>query len=188
MNPMEKYSTAWRRVLASFIDGIVFIPLMILDYNLMESNSIWILIAWLIVYECISFLYSIFMHAKYGQTIGKMLAGITVMNIGEERHINLKEAIRRDLVWIIVSLAGLFYFSITSVMSPGNTYENLLLYDEFYSILVMAWTVIELLSMITNKKRRAVHDYIAGSVVVITGDYIGQYKHDQVSTEPDKMV
>jgi uncharacterized RDD family membrane protein YckC len=31
---------------------------------------------------------------------------------------------------------------------------------------MFAWFVLELLTMLTNNKRRALHDFIAGSVVV----------------------
>jgi uncharacterized RDD family membrane protein YckC len=182
---VEKYGTAGRRILATFIDTIVFIPIIIVDYNLTESSNPWIIIVWLILSDIIYFSYSILMHAKYGQTIGKMLSGITVMNLKEERHVNLKESVLRDSVWIFVSLTGFFYFLIMALLNPDRTTENFLLYDDYNGIVAGIWLIIELVSMMTNKKRRAVHDYIAGSVVVITSDYIGQYKPEQSSSNPE---
>jgi uncharacterized RDD family membrane protein YckC len=35
-----------------------------------------------------------------------------------------------------------------------------------FAIIAFSWFLLELITMLTNKKRRAVHDYIAGSVVV----------------------
>ncbi len=36
------------------------------------------------------------------------------------------------------------------------------------TIIVFGWWIAEIITMLTNEKRRAIHDYIAGTVVVRT--------------------
>jgi uncharacterized RDD family membrane protein YckC len=173
---MEKYHTAWRRVLASFIDAMVFIPLYIAEAFLADPESKIQNVTWVIILELLGFVYSIYFHSKYGQTIGKMLAGITVMDLNEEKIVSLKQAILRDSIWIGISLIAFIYLVGISLFNNGDAYEQYMLYDDLYGNLSIIWVLVELLSMLTNSKRRAVHDYIAGSVVIITDDYIGQHK------------
>jgi uncharacterized RDD family membrane protein YckC len=54
------------------------------------------------------------------------------------------------------------------VITP--TEEVLNNYDNFTLIVALVWILLELITMLANKKRRAIHDFIAGSVVIRT-DY-----------------
>jgi uncharacterized RDD family membrane protein YckC len=54
------------------------------------------------------------------------------------------------------------------VLQTGKTEYILIDYRNFVNQPILWWTIIELITMCTNAKRRAVHDFLAKSVVVRT--------------------
>lgn len=161
----EKYQITRERFWASVIDGIVIIPIVVLNEYISENQtSDVVLIASLIIFTAVTYLYSVVMHAFFGQTIGKMLMRIRVFDV-LEIPITFRQAVLRDIVPLIAGVALLcadVYFISTDRQNPDE-------YDAFYNIannILLAWTVLELVSMLTNEKRRSIHDFIAGTVVV----------------------
>lgn len=161
----DKYHITRERFWASVIDGIVIIPIAVVNQYISENQSSEIiLITWLITFTAIVYLYSVVMHAFFGQTIGKMLMKIKVFDV-LEIPLTFRQAVLRDIVPLIAGIAFLcadIYFISTNQQNPDQ-------YNAFYSIagnVMLAWTVLELVSMLTNEKRRSIHDFIAGTVVV----------------------
>ena len=98
---MTKYNTFWPRFCAGFIDGFVFLPLGFVDgYLASPERGPFILIAWGIVSYSIYWLYSVLLHARYGQTLGKMANNIIVLDISEERKPTFRQAFIRDIGYI----------------------------------------------------------------------------------------
>lgn len=67
----QKYQTGFKRLGAAIVDGIVFMPLLLIEKWLVgktDNNSI--IISWSIFTTFLTLFYSIFAHYKYGQTIG----------------------------------------------------------------------------------------------------------------------
>ena len=164
----EKYRTGLKRLWAAIVDGIVFMPFLLVDrFLLSPTTNKNILIGWQTFTIFIPIFYSIISHYKYGQTIGKWVAGIKVLDIGETRNITLKQSFLRDGVYLLVELVGLFYYCFLTFKTGEKQY---LLNDftDFASTPFFVWTLLELVTMLTNSKRRAIHDFIAKSVVVRT--------------------
>src|SRR5258708_39899612 len=112
------------------------------------------------------FAYSIYLHGTYGQTIGKWLMKVQVLNIDETRLI-MRQAFLRDSIGVSLAVVYLL-FAIAPVFSGVSPRSRE--FGEHMPSLI--WNVglvtfaLEVITMLTNAKRRALHDFIAGSVVV----------------------
>lgn len=169
---MEKYQTAGRRFWAGFVDGLVFMPL-----GWLESWVYWsprpaaVLISWMLISYPIYWLYSVLMHGFYGQTLGKMALNVKVVDISEA-PISMKQAFWRDSVYVVINTIALMisiYYVLTGRLTNANP-DALVPAELILGIATLLWSVGEILTCLTNKKRRALHDFIAGTVVVKT-DY-----------------
>lgn len=120
-------------------------------------------------YPAITWFYSIYLHGRFGQTVGKMATRVRVVNALTEEPITFRRASLRDCVPILLSIPLLIYNSYLLLIefpvresSALNELANWTIYIR------VIWWLVELITMLTNDKRRAVHDFIAGTVVVRT--------------------
>lgn len=165
----EKYHTFWNRFFAVFIDGMILTPLEWIDEYVLSGaiDSLGIM-AWGLFYSVIGIAYYVIMHARYGQTLGKMITKVKVLDISEERYLSYTQACLRDIlpilmipfsIYIYAQLA--FYNQTWSTLGEGSWFLYL-------GFAMFGWVMLEMISMLFNDKRRAIHDFIAGSVVVKT--------------------
>jgi uncharacterized RDD family membrane protein YckC len=168
-----KYQTFGLRFLAGFIDGLVLMPLdFIDDWALSPERPMVLVIVWALIRFPTPWLYSVLMHGFYGQTIGKKLAGLKVLDVSE-RPISMRQAFLRDSVYIGLNIIGLcqfLYFKLVGEI-PDTQMMNVVGYLVGYA--AIGWFLLEILTTLTNKKRRALHDFIAGTVVVRT-EYVSE--------------
>lgn len=135
----------------------------------MESSvrSPAVLIVWSIL-SCTAFwLYSVLLHARYGQTLGKRAVGVKVLDLTEQRNPTLRQAFFRDSGYILLNTFGLgytIYLIVTDQYPVGPASWTLPL--QILGGAALGWFLLELITMLTNSKRRALHDWIAGTVVV----------------------
>jgi len=159
----HKYRTFWPRFWAGWIDTFVFIPLFGVDWLVQQTTSAPVVLAlWFVLYTLSFDIYSVALHTKYGQTLGKMAMRIKVLSVSETK-LSLRQALLRDIVPILLSSVSLVFW-LPRILA-GIKFE-LTWVDELSLYGSLAWFVVELVTMLTNAKRRAVHDLIAGSVVV----------------------
>ena len=112
-------------------------------------------------------IYIVIGHGKYGQTLGKKIMQIKVLDIGEQKTIGYSRAFLRESVWLIAEISGIIYLIYLSSATTVTDRELVkLVYEDYMSFTTLGWLLLELITMLFNKKRRALHDYIAGSVVV----------------------
>ena len=161
-----KYGTGLKRVWAAIIDGIIFLPIVLLgNWVFKIQRHIYIEFIWTAFLIFASALYVTILHYKYGQTFGKWVVGLKVLDVSETRNLTLQQAILRDIFdWILAIIATIYY---GYLVLRNNTEHSLIQdYAEFSDNPFWNWTLLELVSMMTNRKRRALHDFIASSVVV----------------------
>lgn len=161
-----KYSTFWRRFFANIIDGLVFIPILLIECRLFnfEFNSSDTTFQ---MFNSVQFvIYVIVMHGLCGQTIGKMICNVKVVDHDTERDISITQSIKRSSVDVFLTLALLI--SITALTTTNNNDYKILLGVGIFSLSFasIAWALSEFISMLFNKKRRALHDFIGQTVVV----------------------
>lgn len=163
----EKYHTFWARFWAGIIDALVFIPIFIFDVWAWNSfNSIAFLIGWFMFFSILFIAYSVISHGYYGKTIGKHICNVKVLDLSGA-DLSIKQAILRDSFPIALLILTLpFELALVSKginpYSPDAQTTMTMISSSFGWI----WFTIEMVTMLSNKKRRALHDYIAKSVVV----------------------
>jgi len=166
---MGKYKTFVARFWAGFVDGLVFLPITLFDeYLSAPARGPIILISWAIVSYSAYWLYSVSLHARYGQTLGKKAMHVKVMDVSEERIPSWGQAFLRDVGYIAINTSSLIYFIYIVVahkyvtgMEQVNSLPGMIL-----GFAGLGWFLLEVITMLTNSKRRAIHDLIAKTVVL----------------------
>ena len=92
--------------------------------------------------------------------------GIKLYNIDENSLIPLKKAFQRESIWIVGQLIILIFFVAKILATEVNKEELINNHEGSAALLTISWTFIELITMLTNVKRRSIQDYIANSIVI----------------------
>ncbi len=165
-----RYRTFWRRFWAHFFDSfVVGIPLLLLVLGLqsagvVEDRPTPYLGHFL---QALAVAYYIAMHAAFGQTVGKIITGVKVLHRSEERSISIGQAVMRDIVPVcalLASLAHLAFFGMPQDETELSGISAAIVYAT--AIASFTWWVAEIVTMLFNARRRALHDFIARTVVV----------------------
>lgn len=171
-----KYAGFWKRLASILIDAAVFSPFLLLSFWLDSISRTTSLVA-AVVYIMLVVTYDISFVAKYGQTLGKMAVGIKIVKI-DGQLVSWKEAILRHSVNIIFAIINgvVLCYAITKI--PESEYISLswkardLRINEFYpawiNMMSYVWIWSEVVVLLFNKRKRALHDFIAGTVVIQT--------------------
>jgi len=171
-----KYAGIESRFSAGLIDFCVFLPFIALHVWASASS----LRAQVVATIVSAFLYpgySIYFHGRFGQTIGKMVMKIRVISYNGTR-LAWRQACYRSSVDVVLSLLQTLTFLIaasrvTAVdfaslnwIERAQRIKQLTPYTWELTVLANVWVWSEVIIILTNKRRRALHDFIAGSVVV----------------------
>lgn len=171
------YAGFWRRFGAFWIDFLCFTPL--IGFNFwMDSHfrlfQIWNFIPGLLI----GLWFYVYLVKRYGGTPGKLLLNMRIVKI-DGAPVGYKEALLRYSVLFTLTVAS----SVAMVMATLNMTDAeyfALAWDEkavrlselaptwnsWVSVLTNVWIWAEFVVMLTNKKRRAPHDFMAGTAVV----------------------
>ncbi len=171
------YAGFWKRFCASIVDMFIFMIVAYLCYHIKSINIAVAVIGSVILAAFFSF-YSIYFNLKYGGTLGKLSVGIRVTKPDGNR-IDFKEAFLRSIVDIVYGICFASYqiYAILHVNSEAylaagyieKTRLLLPLYPEisrYTATFNEIWYWSELVVLLFNKRRRALHDFIAGTVVI----------------------
>jgi len=175
-HPVYRYSTFGPRFWTGTIDACVLWPITLVTSSLLTLNIPRGLAALLVIVPSLAWIpYTVLMHARYGQTVGKMVTKVRVVDFRTEGKISFRQAWLREGLPLLLSLVLLGY-EVAAILSGRLTFgdtasvQALVTSRPFWllSALPALWFVAEVLTMLTNAKRRALHDFIAGTVVVRT--------------------
>jgi uncharacterized RDD family membrane protein YckC len=171
------YAGFWKRLAAAIMDSLLMIPLMFI-VHITQSISITSSIITLVVSSLLFSAYVIYFHYRFGATLGKMAVGIKI-TCPDGTQINLKQALLRSSVEICLSLIAVTAQLIALKYADPEIYLNagftdrakyiLLLYPAWYSLvstLSQIWWWSEFIVLLFNKRKRAIHDFMAGTVVI----------------------
>ena len=175
---MERYYSFWRRLGSGILDAFVLLPISILTSKLITPESLYSSYSVMVVQSFLFILYNVLCTGLGGQTIGKILLGIRILDVNEKEVIGIKRAFVRDAFPIILEvisllILGLQLFEQINADNLSSLAENIISYAWF------SWLLAELITMFLNPKRRAIHDLLANSVVI---SFKGQ-KFDQLDQE-----
>lgn len=165
----NSYAGPISRGLAALIDGFIMgLPLFLPPFLQLESLTARRFLALL----CVLFVmaYPIFFHGRYGATPGKKLMGLRVTKLGGSA-IGYKEAFMRKSVDLGIFCIFMGMISLDFISAQGLvTVLGLNLEDVRWSDLAGGvydvWFWSNVVFIFFHAKHRAIHDVIAGTVVL----------------------
>lgn len=171
------YAGFWRRFFAYWVDAIVLLPVIFISIWGDQQSRLFQLY-WLVPGALISLWFHVYLVQRYGGTPGKLLLKIKITKL-DGTAVSFKEAILRHSVLFLLSIMSTVvllpsylgmtdaqYFSMDWIERSRYLQENSSGMFDFANIAMNIWIWSEFLIMLTNKKRRALHDFIAGTVVI----------------------
>lgn len=174
---MNKPATFWQRFAALCVDVFVFVPLALVQ-AMVESVSKRAALVMVISYAGLSLAYSIYSHGRFGRTVGKWVMRIRVVRVTGE-PLRWREAWLRSAVDVGMAGASTYGRILALVAVTDAEYYNVGWFARGAKIAALeptwatwamwvgaVWAWSEVLTMLLNKRRRALHDFIAGTVVI----------------------
>ena len=172
-----KYAGFWQRFFAGWIDFFVLlIPHVSLIWVSSVSQTLAIVCA--VPHGLLYWFYTFHFHAATGQTIGKRALDIRVVCLDGSR-IGRPESFRRSavdlgfaVIWTFGSIWGVSQLSPSQLSSAGWFQQQELIdnvqpgFINWVDIASQVWVWSEVFTMLLNRQRRAIHDFIAGTIVV----------------------
>jgi uncharacterized RDD family membrane protein YckC len=175
VSPDLRYSTFAPRFWTGWVDSCVLWPVGFLATLLYTFELPRVAMALLLVAQSMAWLlYTVLMHARSGQTIGKRVTKVRVVDAVSEQQITYTQAWVREGIPMLLTLGVLGYEVCQilngAILPPYQKGEDIKLNGHFglLAALPAIWYFAEVLTMLTNSKRRALHDFIAGTVVIRT--------------------
>lgn len=170
----HNYAGFWARFGASFLDGIIMLPLG-LAYLLILVDINFVAIS--LATSLIATLYKPYLEGKYGATWGKMAVGIKVLKT-DGTDISFNESFKRfALPWGYAGVISIIMMY--NVHAAAATLENGVGFMEFAQLSSQQPAIISSLSSVSNllylvfglsiafeKTKRGIHDKIGGTIVV----------------------
>jgi uncharacterized RDD family membrane protein YckC len=171
-----RYSTFGQRVGAYLIDFLILCPFIPLDYFFAGQWRMYHAYAF-VPMELFGVFFYIYLAVRYGGTPGKLMLGLRIANLDGSRVLWKAAALRYAPFWILEvamsvltimaalamtddAYAALGYFERSDAMDEQQPMIMIVTW------LLFAWMFACLVTMMVNDKRRTLHDFIAGTVVL----------------------
>lgn len=171
------YAGFWRRLFAFAIDAILLLPLIYLA-NYLSSKTQWYFALWLIPGTAFGLWFSVYLVHRYGGTPGKLLANIRIRML-DGSPVTKKAALVRYSVIFLLSIVQSVILAIAAIDVPDAVYFSGGFIKRMEAVIaaggpickwletvLQLWIWGEFVVMLFNSKRRAAHDFMAGTVVV----------------------
>jgi uncharacterized RDD family membrane protein YckC len=168
---LDKYKTLIRRIFSGLIDGgITSIFSCIIMVLLIQVNIYGKILLLTLLSYIFSIMYNIILVFKYQKTIGKSLLSLKI-NMVNDKIIYLSDSIKRESINIITMalyiVVGVLYI-ITDNLFRSDAIMTGKIKEPIYeaiSVLLIIIAYSEILSALFNRKRRALHDLIAKTII-----------------------
>lgn len=172
-----EYAGFWRRFGAFWIDSIIFLPVIAFVYFVGETSRLFNLY-WFIPGLLIGVWFHVHLVNRYGGTPGKLLVKAKIAMIDGSPVTIKAAALRYSVLFVLSVLSSVailmstlamtddLYFSLGYLARSQKLVEMAPPWYSMVIILTQIWIWGEFFTMLFNKKRRAVHDFIAGTVVI----------------------
>jgi uncharacterized RDD family membrane protein YckC len=172
------YAGFWRRFCAIWVDAFIVMPLGFFFFWL-EGFDKTLAIVIMIPSTALFSMYHVYFNARYGGSLGKLAVGIRVTR-PDGTKIGWTEAIARsavDMAFALVTLS-IQVWALTQVSHEDYSHAmgfvaRMELLRPFRpswfpvkSILSQVWIWGELIVLLLNRRKRALHDFIAGTIVI----------------------
>ena len=171
------YAGFWIRLGSMFLDAFFLLPLTLL-VGYLNGRGINMYYYTVVPMFLFGLWYNIYLPKRYGGTAGKLVVGISIIRL-DGAPIAWKEATLRYLVtmFFVVITIGLMIYCLGKADEEtylGLGWMNKTGYLVSLSPLLIKitnwsqslWNISELFVLLTNPRKRALQDYMAGTVVV----------------------
>jgi len=171
------YAGFWIRFGALLLDFVIIIPVIFLNLflNGLSKNAYYFTALPILAFH---FWYSIYLVKRNGGTPGKLIAGIKILRI-DGTDVTWREATLRQIVTFSLTIFGSLITMVALSEADAEYYENLNWMTKqaylmsltpvpftIYTWSSNVWTYGELFTLLFNKRKRALHDLIADTVIV----------------------
>lgn len=171
------YAGFWQRFAAFWLDFLIFIPLIAVVMWADHTFRLFSLY-YFVPGQVIALWFNVYLVKRYGGTPGKRLMRIRIVRL-DGSPVGYPEAFIRHVVLFVLALGLALasvmvnwqmtdaeYHSMAWLDRAIHVQENLPVWAGPVNILMNIWIWGEFIVMMTNRKRRALHDFMAGTVVV----------------------
>jgi uncharacterized RDD family membrane protein YckC len=171
------YGGFWIRFGSLWLDFLILLPAVALIQFLSGLNKP-------LYYTLLlpNFILLLFIHIycvkRWGGTPGKLILGLKIVKDNGE-NVNWESAILRHIVMLAISVFGMWITAVSVAQIDNQTYGMLGFVERslavsqvdpfmfsVYTWLSNIWIYSEFVTLLTNRKRKAIHDYMAGTVVI----------------------
>jgi uncharacterized RDD family membrane protein YckC len=174
-----EYGTFWRRVAAQLLDCLIFLPLSLLavfGFQYTRFFYSYYLVPALVVMA----FYGMYLVKRYGGTPGKRILDLKVV-MADGAPVTANAAVLRHSVAIVLSALGMLGLAVAGQRISDAEFGSLGLLEKLAQLgahapswnqpltyVNYAWYATLAIVMLCNARRRASHDFLAGTVVVRT--------------------
>lgn len=168
------YGGVLKRFGAWILDVLIISPIIVSSLWGAESSRLFQLYQF-IPLNLFLFFYYVSLVQRFGGTPGKRLLKLAVTRLNGDR-VGYREATLRFLPWWLMNASISVGFIVATLrlsdvqyFSPERTRYYIAAVPDFFLPAILIgnlWFLGELVVMLTNKKRRTIHDFIAGTVVI----------------------
>jgi uncharacterized RDD family membrane protein YckC len=172
-----QYAGFWRRFGAFWLDGLVFLPLTVIT-ALLNAHFRMFSLYWYLPGLLIGIGFHYYLIVRYGGTPGKLLLGMKIA-MCDGSPVTSEAAILRYVVLFVLSQLSAITLVIAALHMTDQEYlslgflarnQTLMSIAPFWykpvTYLAQIWIWSEFVTMMFNKKRQAVHDLMARTVVI----------------------
>jgi uncharacterized RDD family membrane protein YckC len=177
LNGKSVYVGFWKRTIAALIDCLAILVIFHFLLPAQDSDR-----SGAIIFAALSSVtfavYSIYFNKRFGGTPGKLAVGIRITMTDGER-LRWSQVWRRSSVDIVLAVLFLVANVWAFVNTNAEQYAVLTKSERLHflqthrpswfgsvSVFQEVWIWSELIALLFNKRKRAIHDFIAGTVVI----------------------
>lgn len=179
-NSDQQVGGFWLRVVAKLLDFVIMLPLVGLTYWL-STTSRFFYLSWIVPGIITGLLYSVYLVRRYGGTPGKLVMKLRVQ-MKDGSPVSFTAALIREAPLLLLGAAINLGLGLSALSMDDGTYLNYGFMARSEALMasgpgwltavnwiMQGWTWVGAIVMLLNSRRRAVHDFLAGTVVVKTG-------------------
>lgn len=180
------YAGFWRRFASLLIDSLLTMPYLWLDVYLRSKNEM-LFYSTLLFGFVFQLWFSIYLVKVFGGTPGRLIVGIKILKLNGS-DITWREAILRESLSIGFSIFAFMLSLYALPLIDWDYYDQMgwlekskyvfgltPKWDSIFNWSSSLWIFSEFVVLLLNKQKRAIHDYIAGTVIIKT-KYIDKFR------------
>jgi uncharacterized RDD family membrane protein YckC len=180
------YADFFVRLGSILLDFLILAPfyILVLYLNGLNTNAYYFTFIPNLAFH---FWYSVYLVKRYGGTPGKLVSGIKILKI-DGTDVDWKEAMLRETITLVLTICYMFITLLALSKVNNHQYESLSWREKTdylrsftpFLFMVFRWVSVirnssELVVLLTNVRRRSLHDFMANTVVV-RNKYIGRIR------------